>query len=301
MNREFRRLVLAQLAKSAGIVTDLVRETLGNPKKVMNYRALGSVGPGTSVMVPENPVKPDGSVNIVIQIRGIAGGDTKAAAAAGGGAVVVTAEAGGIGSKENLSAFGSANFVQEAVNKVIGFLKKQPEFTGKNVHLGKLTISSFSGGGSATAQLLINRNQLPKGTVPPKFVFIDGLHADPNGEVLKQVAQFAKEVQKNPSAGELSLVHTAVVPKGYASTTTVADKLLQELGLQRTPITQRGEGVGPVAEAKSGGLHITQLYDKQEPYVAKDPQTGQMRPNVPGTAGWQHIQALKWGLKNVVS
>ena len=297
MDREFRKHTFKHLLKHAGVVSDLVEKAFAKPA---SYRTLGSVGRGTTVMIPENPVKPDGSVDIIFQIRGIAGGDTKTASAIGKNAVIITAEAGGKGSKENLAAFGSPAFINEGVAKVLGTLKQN--FPDKNVHLGKLTVSSFSGGGSATAQLLMNRQALPKGSQPPKFVFIDGLHAEPGGNVMKAVVDYAKEVKDNPKAGELSIIHTAVVPEGYASTTQVADSLLGQLGLQRQSTNQpQGEGdtVHPTSAAHAGGLSVVQLYDTKQPYMAKDPQTGEVKPNVPGTAGWQHIKALDWGLKNL--
>lgn len=297
MNREFRKHTFKHLLKSAGIVSDLVEKSLSKP----TFRTLGSVGRGTTVMVPENPVKSDGSVDVIFQIRGLAGGDTKTASSIGKNAIIITAEAGGLGSKENLEAYGSPAFINEAVSKVLANLKQN--FPDKNVHLGRLTVSSFSGGGSATAQLLMNRNALPKGTQPPKFVFIDGLHAEPNGNVMKAIVDYAKEVKDNPRAGELSIVHTAVVPGSYASTTQVADHLLSQIGLQRQTTNQpQGEGdeVRPTSVAQSGGLKVVQLYDQKQPYMAKDPRSGEVKPNVPGTAGWQHIQSLRWALNNAV-
>ncbi len=301
MDQNFRHATLQHLVKQAGVVSDMVDKALEVKNKVLNFISIGSVGPGTTVMVPPNPVKPDGSVDIVFQIRGLAGGDTKTAGSMGANAVIITAEAGGLGSKENLAAFGSPAFVNKAVGQIISAIQsKNPD---KKIVLGKLVVSSFSGGGSATASLLVNRGALPKGTTPPKFVFIDGLHADPKGQVMKEIVNYAKEVKNNPAAGELSIVHTAVVPGGYASTTQVADHLLQELGLQRQRVSDKqgeGDDVRPVAEAQSGGLKVVQLYDQQQPYMAKDPRTGEMKPNVPGTAGKQHINALTWSIKNMI-
>lgn len=298
MNREFRKDTFKHLMKEAGLVSDLVEKSL--TQTPINYQTLGSVGRGTSVMIPNNPVKSDGSVDIIFQIRGIAGGDTKTASSVGKNAVIITAESGGLGSKENLASYGNPNFINEAVTKIINNLKQK--FPDKNIHLGKLTISSFSGGGSANAQLLANRKQLPKGTEPPKFVFIDGLHADPNGNVMKAVVDYAKEVKDNPTAGELSIIHTAVVPEGYASTTQVADHILGQIGLQRQTTNQlQGEGddVRPTSSTQAGGLKVVQLYDTKQPYMAKDPRSGEVKPNVPGTAGWQHMKALDWGLRNI--
>jgi hypothetical protein len=295
MERDFRRLSLLKLIKEAGILTDLVESSLGKSQS-KSFKSLGSVGPGTTVMMPPNVVKPDGSVDVIIQIRGLAGGDTKGAAALGKNAVIVTAEAGGKGSKENMQAYGSPQFINQAVSKVVGFLQQQnPE---KKIKLGKLTVSSFSGGGSATAALLMNRTSLPQGTEPPKFVFIDGLHSDIKGPVMKALVDFGKQSAQNKANGELEIVHTAVKPGDYVSTTETADYILNSLGLQRQQLTPTSE-LSPVSQATKGGVRITQLYDKEQPYMAKDNQ-GHLRPNVPGTSGYQHIQALNWGLKNII-
>jgi hypothetical protein len=299
MRKEFRISVLQNILKTSGVVSDLVDEAL-EQKSNLKFNTLGSVGTGTTVMAPSSVVKPDGTVNVVVQIRGLAGGDAKTATQMGTNAVIITCEAGGMGSKENLAAFGNTNFINTAVSKVLEDLqKKNPD---KKVRLGKLTISSFSGGGSATANLLVNRANLPKGTSAPKFVFIDGLHAEPDGSVMKEIVNYAKQVKDNPEAGQLSIVHTAVVPTGYASTTQVADYLLNSLGLQKQRVADQGSGddVHPVAEANQGGLRVVQLYDQNQPYMVKDPASGELKPNVPGTAGYQHIKANDWGLRNAV-
>lgn len=296
MDREFRKTTFKYIIKSAGLVSSLVERNLANQSTPAIYHTLGSVGRGTSIMMPAQPVKSDGSVDIIFQIRGISSGDTKTASALGKNAVVITAEAGGLGSKENFAAYGSPAFINQAVEKVINNLKQN--FPDKNVHLGKLTISSFSGGGSATAALLINREKLPKGSSPPKFVFIDGLHADPNGKVMKEIVDYAKQIKDNPKLGELSIVHTAVVPKGYASTTQVADYLLEQTGIKRQKNNSPANGINPASTAQSGGLKIVQLYDKSDPYMVADPVSGKNKANIPGTAGWQHLQALNWGIRN---
>lgn len=301
MKRELRKIALEQLVKEGGLLSDLVDKALEAKKKILNFATIGSVGPGTTVMAPESAVKSDGTVDIVFQIRGLAGGDAKTAGQMGVNAVIVTAEAGGMGSKENLAAFGNATFINNAVQKILSNLQeKNPD---KKVRLGKLTVSSFSGGGSATANLIVNRKNLPQGTSPPKFVFIDGLHAEPEGSVMKEVVEYAKQVKDNPKAGELAIVHTAVVPTGYASTTQVADHILGQLGIQRNRIGEQGDSDDPrpVAEAQTGGLRVIQLYDKQQPYMVKDPNTGELKPNIPGTAGYQHIKANDWGLRNVIA
>lgn len=294
MNREFRIATLHHLMKKAGVISDLVEKSLTKDTSKEHYQVLGSVGTGTSIMMPENPIKTDNSVDVLFQIRGISKGDTKTASNMGKNAVIVTCEAGGV-SKENLKAFGDPSFINQAINKVLNHLKQL--FPNKEPKLGKLTISSFSGGGSAVANLLTQRARLPKGTQPPKFIFIDGLHTDPSSSTMKAIVDYAREVKDNPAAGELSIIHTAVVPIGYASTTETANHILGQVGLQRI---RNNDQNGAVSSAQLGGLKVVQLYDKQDPYMVKDPKTGKIKPNVPGTAGWQHMQALNWSLRNEI-
>lgn len=293
----FRKQTFQQLLKSSGVLTDTVQEAL-LPGKKTSFKAIGSVGPGTTVMIPENPVKPDGSVDMVFQIRGIAGGDIKSAAKIGVNAVIVSMERGGIGSLANTQAYGSPRVINEAVGKILSNLKQM--YPGKNLHLGKLTISSFSGGGGATANLLVNRDQLTKGTQSPKFVFIDGLHTDLNSNTMKGIVDFANQVKSDPSAGELNIVHTAVKPSGYHSTTETADYILNQTGVKRQRVGEQSDGRQPVSMANSGGLKVIQLYDKEQPYMTKDPVSGQIKPNAPNSAGRQHINALQYGLENAI-
>lgn len=292
MPNNFRIITLAKIAANMGILTSLVRKTLNLDDKP-KFVTLGSVGPGTSIMMPENCVKADGSVDILINIRGIPGGDTKRAANLGVNAVIVTAEAGGMGNKENVKAYGNADFVNNAVSSVIAHLKKQ--FPNKNIHRGKLAVSGFSGGAGAAAHLLLEKDKIQGGL--DGIILNDGLHSDPNSPVMKAVVDFARESENDPSK-KFVLTHTAITPQGYASTTDTANYLLSQLGVSRQPVTEwNGSGVKPRSAAKAGGLSVYQLYDKEPPYMAKNPRTGQMQanvigdPNNPLTNGGQHIVA----------
>jgi predicted esterase len=302
LEQEFRYLALKKLAETSGVLTNIVKQKLGlseeivsekkEPKKI-EFQNLGSVGPGTTVMMPTNPVRADGSVDIVINIRGIAGGDTKTVSSLGVNAVVVTAEAGGLGSKENQTQFGNAAFINKAVNTVLGFLKKK--YPEKNIHRGKLVVSGFSGGGGAIAGLLTQRQNVQGGI--DGVIINDGLHADPGSPAMNAVLEYAKEAEKNPDKYRFSLIHTAVNPGRYISTAQTANYLLQQLEMERQKQEGEWNGIGPkpVSQAQKGGVKITQLYDQEQPYMAKDPQTGQVRPNVMGlTSGGQHISSLHW-------
>lgn len=282
---------LIEEIKTAGVISDTIRKEFGE-KKSIPFTTLGTVGAGTTVLAPVDPVKPDGSVDFIIQIRGIAGGDTKTASQIGASAVIITAEAGGLGSAQNVKAFGSASFINEAIDKVLKQL--QASHPNQQIHRGKLTISSFSGGGSATANLIAQKDNIKGGV--DKFVFMDGLHSDLQSPQMKAIVQYAKDVAKDPSKGQLTVLHTAVPVNGYSSTTVTSQHLLDEVGLQRQPLQKNDSGeLAPVSQAGEGGLKVIQLYDQPQPYMVGS------KINIPGTSGYQHIQALKWGLKNLLN
>lgn len=296
MDNSFRRSTLEKIAANAGILTSLVEKNLF-PEKKKEFKTLGSVGPGTTVMVPSNPVKPDGSVDILINIRGIAGGDTKTAGGLGVNAVIVTAEAGGLGNAENIQKFGNAAFINNTVSKVLAHL--QAQYPDKKIHRGKLVVSGFSGGGGAVAAMLTQQNQIKGGV--NGVIINDGLHTDPNTPGMNAVLEYAQMAEKNPEKYKMKIIHTAITPGKYISTTETANHLLKELGLDRRPVTTwDGKGPKPISEANRGGFSVYQLYDKEPPYMAKDPITGKIRPNVidpvtgePLTNGGQHILANK--------
>lgn len=290
MDPNFRRTTLLKIAANAGLLTSFVEKEL-NPKP--QFSSLGSVGPGTTVMMPSNPVKPDGSVDILINIRGIPGGDTKRASSLGVNAVIVTAEAGGKGNKENVVAYGNANFINNAVSQVLNFV--QNKFPDKKIKRGKLVISGFSGGAGAVAAALTQRSSIKGGV--DGVVLNDGLHADPNSPQMNAVLEYAKEAEKDPNK-KLKVIHTAITPGKYISTTQTANYLLDQLSLQRKPTENwNGKGPKPKTEAKKGGVEIYQLFDKEPPYMVKDPNTGELKPNLigdpnePVTNGGQHIVA----------
>lgn len=298
VNFDFRIASLEKIAVSNGLLTSYIEKVLnGSSAEKISFQiapGLSSVGPGTSVMMPANPIKSDGSVDIAINIRGIAGGDTKTASNLGVNAVIVTAEAGGLGSKENTQKFGNAQFINNAVSKILGYLQKyNPD---KKIKRGKLVVSGFSGGGGAIANLLTQENQIQGGI--DGVLINDGLHSDTKSPAMKAVLEYAKESLNNPSK-KFKLIHTAVNPGTYASTTETAEHLLKELKLERKPVEKwDGRGPKPVSAANYGGLEVYQLFDQELPYMAKDPKTGKVRPNVidrenqvPLTAGGQHILA----------
>lgn len=259
-----------------------------------------SCGAGTTVLASDPPFMPDGKVNFLINIRGIAGGDTKNVSKTGIQGVVVTCEAGGKGSSENAKAFGSPGFVNSCVSKVISQIKAS--YPDKAIRVGSVAIASFSGGYQAVGQILASKNQLQ---YPLNAVHLyDGLHygkvdkktgkiKDDNSAIgLKPFVEFAEEAANDPTK-QMVVVHTAV-PTSYASTTQTANYLLDKLKLQREPVTNNNwnGGIKPVSKATKGGFTVYQLYDKEDPYMVGG------QANAKGTSGMQHINANKFSISD---
>ena len=289
MQNNFRKLALEKLAS----LTQIVEETLSAvPKEPVKFQTLGSAGPGATVLASNNAVKPDGTVDIVINLRGLPG-VPQAAESLGINAAVVAAEAVGPQSKNMGSTlleqqFGSAQKINELVDKTLADL--QAKYPDKKIKRGKLILSGFSGGGGAISKIVSQRSQIKGGL--DGVIINDGLHTKIDSPAMKSLVDFAKEAQNDPSK-TFKLLHTAIVPWSkelgrYTSTTETANHILNELGMSNQPAT----GIDPkfdfhpTATSKKGGVEIITMYDKPAPYYVD---------NRAGSAGDQHIQALKKG------
>lgn len=258
---EFRRLTLIRLASADSTFLSAVKESL-TPK--IKYSGLGISIPKGIIMVPAEPIKPDGSVDIMFQFRG---GNISQYEKAGVNAVVVLADS------DKPKEFNSS-FVNTAVDKILAKLK---EVSGKNVKLGKLGFSAFSGGAQAVSNILRSGGIVKK----PDFVYIaDGAHG---GEDVW--SKLADEAEKGQT--KFILTHTAIVPDGFKSTTEVAEDLLKSRGLSRQPVTNWKSGLKPESVAQKGNFKVVQYHKDNLPYMING------KTNVPGTAGYQHIQAAK--------
>jgi hypothetical protein len=205
-------------------------------------------------------------------------------------AIVVTADMGGVGGGASGKAYGSAEFVNKVVASILQQLKQK--LHREDIKLGKLGMAGWSGGYDPIFGILNSSAHLVK---QPDYVGVfDGMHhgqrGKPNESAMKTWQSLAQQAQKGKT--QFVVTHTAVEPDNYASSTDTANWLVQNNGLQREPVQNwQGQGVRPTSVAKSGGFQVVQLYDKPAPYMKTD-QTGKSKPNVPGTSGDQHIQAL---------
>lgn len=288
---DFRIILLKKIASSSGILSSFVEKTLNERKQ--NFKVIGSAGPGTGIAMSDNAIKPDGTVDIIINFRGVSATDTKSLAMnfSNPNAVIVTAEATGAGaapgpnSKNKGSAmlvqqFAGASKINEIVAKVLSQL--QAKYPDKKIKRGKLIISGFSGGGSVVARAVAERNKITGGI--DGVVINDGLHTDVNSDIMKEVVGFANEAKKD-SNKKFKIIHTAIEP-GYTSTTQTANFIIDNLGLKRNAVNPDEflpYGFVPKSKASEGGVEIVQMYDKGTPYFID---------NRTGSLGDQHIQSL---------
>ncbi len=293
MDKFTRKYLLKKIAASAGILTDFIEKNLKKDEVKPKFIPLTSLGPGTSVFMSENAVKADGSVDIIVNFRGVSGDPTSVGANfANKNAVIITSEAVGDRSKNKGSAlleqqFGNVNKLNELVGRTLTYLQKQ--FPEKNIKRGKLIVSGFSGGGSVVARVAAERDKIPGGL--DGIVINDGLHSNPKTpegrKLLDSLTDFAREAEKDPSK-KFKILHTAIRPGSYASTTETADYILNQLNLERKKTDSRQPyseyGFVPKAEARRGGVEIVQMFD--------DPNVPYYTDNRAGSLGATHVDAL---------
>lgn len=288
-----RKHLLEKIAASAGILTDFLEKNLKKDDVKPKFVPLASLGPGTSVFMSENAVKPDGSVDIIVNFRGVSGDPASVGANfSHRNAVIITSEAVGDRNKNKGSAlleqqFGNVNKLNELVGRTLAYLQKQ--FPDKQIKRGKLIVSGFSGGGSVVARVAAERDKIPGGL--DGIVINDGLHSNPKTpegrKLLDSLVEFAREAEKDPNK-KFKILHTAIRPGSYASTTETADYILNQLNLQRQKVENRQSyneyGFIPKAEAKRGGVEVVQMFD--------DPNVPYYVDNRAGSLGATHVDAL---------
>lgn len=285
MAKSFRYQSFERLIKSAGIVTNLVLESLQKSKGKIDFKQANlNLGSGVSVIMPANPVQSDGSVNIMFQFRG---GSSGLISKAGVNTVVVMADAGGIGGGPSRNLYGSTNFVNQSISSILKYVGSQ---IGKPVKLGKLGFSAWSGGYDPIHGILSeNYGGAPLIKAPDYVGLFDGLHhsTKPNSSAMKTWERLAQEAENGNT--KFVITHTAVDPGKYPSTTDTTNYLLQNLNLKRQPVNNwAGQfSIKPTSKAEKGNFSVYQLYDKPQPYTING------RTNIPGTSGYQHIEALR--------
>jgi hypothetical protein len=293
----FRYLALKQIAKSAGILVDKVKEkidqtnpiapTSTNTSSTSNTPNTPNTQPkstdlpkfnysnanislnvnGTNVAWPgPQVIHSDGSVNFLFFFRG---GNNSIMSQSQTNAIVINADAGGGGGGPSAAVYGSSNFINTSIQSI---LKQLEEKTGiKNLHVGKLGLASFSGGYDAVYHILKQKSQI---NYPLSYMGVfDGMHhggaGKPDEKAMETWGQEAEEAAKGGT--QFVIAHSAIKP-GYCSSTDSSNWLVNKLGIQRKPVTEwNGVGRKPESIAQKGNFQVIQLYsDKsQEPNEGK--------------------------------
>lgn len=133
------------------------------------------------------------------------------------------------------------------------------------ISVDNLLITSFSAGYGAVRALLSHPASFE---IIDGVLLLDGLHTDYvpdkqllsnggelNGDKLQPFLNFARKAV----AGDKRFVftHSSIFPGTYASTTECADYLINELGLKRVSVLEKGPvGMQQVGNTHQGGLYI---------------------------------------------
>lgn len=293
LDKSTRHILLLKVISSEGLLSSFVEQHLPKQEKP-NFISF-NIQPGVSGYINEKSLNSGGAINFIVNFRGVSGSGSAVGANFNyPNACIITAEAVGkqsenMGSKLLEQQYGSAEKLNEIVAKALNYLKNK--YPNKNINLGKIVISGFSGGGSVVASLATQRDKI-KGKLVG-IIINDGLHSNPNTaegrRKLDAIVAWAKETQQDPNK-IFKILHTAIHPGSYSSTTETANYLLDKLNLQRQKPNNSEEfkqyGFSPASMAKDNRTEVVQMYDKQTPYFAD---------NRSGSLGDQHVQAVRKG------
>lgn len=259
-NQYFKYLLIANsIVKSAALYDD-VKNSLKNSKNYnpsnptyTNQIKIPGIN-GAVVIVPDNPII-NGKYNVLIQIR-----PGTNATKAGINTIVVNCEAGGMASKENAEKYGNSKWIKEQLQVIQTELSKR----FGNVSLGKLGLTSFSGGYQAVGNIIEDPEMRSKIN---SLIIMDGIHegkrSNPDPTRMKRWVQFAQEAKNDPKNKQFVFIHSAVDPGSYSSTTDSANYLNQNVGAIPSLTNNTYAGIKPAAINNIGGFTTIQLYNKQ--------------------------------------
>ncbi len=224
------------------------------PQKVVFQKPV-QLQAGVNMYTPQNPIRANGQVDIVIQFRG----DVPARFSEGGvPAVVISAETEGL-SAAMMEKFGQASFVPHIIEKAMARLRQQ---YGPDIQPGRLALGSFSAGYAPLQVALANPAVRAR---TDAVLVIDGIHygkaGQPNPEAHQPFVDFAQAAARGEKM--MVITHSAIQPT-YASSTDAANYILTAAGATRQPApaesphwaNRYGERPAPETRADRGDLHV---------------------------------------------
>lgn len=258
----------------------------GTSTKIEYNQVPINIGANSIVMMPPNVINPDGSVDIVINFKGV---NSPAHASATGKKAVMVSVYEPEGGNHKFGNYAQYNyqFVNRAIDTIISTLQKaNPD---KSIKRGKLTITGWSAGGSSLKQILANEDKVKGGV--NEVVFSDALHSGLGEDIdkgMESVINYAQKAAKDPSK-KIVLVSTGVIPgneKGqtYASTYDTGKRLSDILGAEQVDSDNYYYGGKPSSISGKGGFQWIQLFSPGKYSV------DEMKK--------QHGDAYKWTVAN---
>jgi hypothetical protein len=293
MNKNFRRLALKQLCKTAGVLTDTVKDSIRLAEEPpTNFTSIGTSGPGTHILATNKPINADGSVDIIINFRGLSPSKNDVGRLGIPQGVMVTAVAAPKTSEDRKRNLGSAllreqyppHRIKQIVNSVMAPLRKK--YPDKKL-TPRLHLMGFSGGGSVVSGALAAAEKKPNilGAEVRSITFNDGLHT--HLKHIGHVSRFAQKAKENPDKYNANFLFTAIQTQGYPSASQTAEKILKDIQVEERKYDGDARyGLKPTHVASAGGANFYRLYDKPATYYVD---------NRAGSAGDQHIKAVKGG------
>jgi hypothetical protein len=296
MDRNFRKLTIEQIIKQAGILYDIVDSSIKskdsinslNKDSLVKYSATIPLSYGAQAIIPETPLLPDGSFNVMFQFRYLAS-TVKNFGNSGIKTVIVTADV--------KDVYGNPSFITDCIRKVTGYLKQK----NPTAHLKNYGLSGFSGGYSVIENLLAKESELKSqiGKEPDAVILLDGGHTRLNDQAMKGFTEYAKQASDPNSGKKFITVHSAIKgedykggqKRTYTSTTDHTNYILNKLDLKRQQVQNPNQfsnwNLKPKSIAQEGGFTAIQADDNAaRPYNA-------VHPDKEGTAGWVHNEIAR--------
>jgi len=233
----------------------------------LTQRAIGGdtasfVGPNgkpVSVWIPGEARSKD-AIDIVIHFLGTTWLPEQAVAELRGPAAVVLNLGAGSGVYDR--AFSDPTAFDSLLG---GITRSISVVTGKQMRIGRITLSGFSAGHGAVRAILREPRHFARVSA---VLLLDGMHTSyvPEGTAiaaggtldttnLVALTNFARAAMRGEK--RFLVTHSEIFPGTFASTTETADWMLNSLGLHRTPVLKWGpNGMQELSEVHSGSFQL---------------------------------------------
>ena len=229
--------------------SDLDAEVAARLKAGVEYGPWRDLGGWVRYMAPTTPfVGKDGAVDVAFHFHGgeVAEKDWRQT---GLNALIICVTFPGWGNVQYKEGFSDPirfGIILDDVMKRVGA-----------THVRRLLLVSWSAGYAAMSLVLANAHYY---SLADTAIVLDGMHANyidgrPDERPLENFERYARAAVAGDKT--MVVVHSSIIPPGYASTTQMADLLCASVGAQRIEEERRrGDGLVEWYHSDAGGLHV---------------------------------------------